>query len=229
MTIPDYSEMKSSRSAAIKVGDPTYFTGNPCKHGHIAKRLTSNGTCTDCASENLKRWLTSDYGGNKRKEYHKKYMRERRGKSFACYETWTPEDQNLANLVCENGRNYAVEWARRNPAKARDKKARIRESTPEWVDFSEMDEIYFQAHLLSQSTGILHVVDHIEPLYGKTCCGLNVPWNLQALPAHLNREKSNSRTWTHPDYEVPNTIKMKMPGTSPGTFTEILLQGSQSP
>ena len=37
-----------SRSEALKTGAHRYFTGRPCKHGHIAERLTSNGSCQEC-------------------------------------------------------------------------------------------------------------------------------------------------------------------------------------
>lgn len=33
-----------AKAAALK----RYFPGTPCKHGHIAERLTSNGTCLEC-------------------------------------------------------------------------------------------------------------------------------------------------------------------------------------
>jgi len=29
-------------------GLPRYFTGKPCKHGHVAERLTSSGECVEC-------------------------------------------------------------------------------------------------------------------------------------------------------------------------------------
>lgn len=36
------------RAEAIKTGSKLYFTGLPCKHGHIAPRFTNNSTCKEC-------------------------------------------------------------------------------------------------------------------------------------------------------------------------------------
>lgn len=36
---------------------PKYFTGKPCKYGHIANRITANGTCVEC-SHVQGGWLT---------------------------------------------------------------------------------------------------------------------------------------------------------------------------
>lgn len=38
----------TSRSDAKRVGEKTYFTGQPCIHGHIAKRYTRSGGCAEC-------------------------------------------------------------------------------------------------------------------------------------------------------------------------------------
>lgn len=38
------------RMAAAKLGKLLYYTGKPCKHGHIAARYTSSGSCTQCLS-----------------------------------------------------------------------------------------------------------------------------------------------------------------------------------
>jgi hypothetical protein len=38
-----------TRRQAIQQNLPRYFTGQPCKNGHIAVRYTRNGTCEFCA------------------------------------------------------------------------------------------------------------------------------------------------------------------------------------
>lgn len=37
-----------NRKDAWKAGKLRYFTGNPCKNGHIAERYVSNSCCTGC-------------------------------------------------------------------------------------------------------------------------------------------------------------------------------------
>ncbi len=36
------------RAEAMALGLTHYFTGKPCHHGHVAKRYTNHGTCTEC-------------------------------------------------------------------------------------------------------------------------------------------------------------------------------------
>ena len=65
-----------------------------------------------------------------------------------------------------------------------------------WVDKSEIKRIYRECAEVSARTGVKHHVDHIVPLLHPDVCGLDVPWNLQILPADENHEKSN---WFDPD------------------------------
>jgi len=37
-----------SRAEAKAKGLKRYFTGKPCKHGHVAERQVFNATCVDC-------------------------------------------------------------------------------------------------------------------------------------------------------------------------------------
>src|ERR1035437_7765743 len=37
-----------SRAEAVAIGASRYFTGLPCKHGHVAERQTANASCFGC-------------------------------------------------------------------------------------------------------------------------------------------------------------------------------------
>ena len=37
-----------TRTDALRLGAKTYYTGNPCRYGHISYRYTSSGACADC-------------------------------------------------------------------------------------------------------------------------------------------------------------------------------------
>lgn len=49
-----------SRKDAIQRGAIRYFTGKPCKNGHISERYTKKSTCVDCDSERHKAENLSD-------------------------------------------------------------------------------------------------------------------------------------------------------------------------
>jgi len=36
------------RNSAISTGKTVYYTGKPCKNGHVVQRYTSNGACLEC-------------------------------------------------------------------------------------------------------------------------------------------------------------------------------------
>ena len=45
-----------SRAEAIKQGLKRYFTGKPCKHGHVAEREVFNATCVECERAAAKKY-----------------------------------------------------------------------------------------------------------------------------------------------------------------------------
>lgn len=57
------------RKIAKERGLKRYFTGKPCKHGHIAERSTANGVCIECAVS-----MRDPYDPSKRRE---KYLRSK--------------------------------------------------------------------------------------------------------------------------------------------------------
>lgn len=77
---------------------------------------------------------------------------------------------------------------------SRTRKAALKQRTPEWLTdemYDQLKQIYIQCKEISDSTGILHHVDHIVPLFGDSVSGLHVPWNLQIITAKENLSKSN--------------------------------------
>jgi hypothetical protein len=41
----------STKAEAKKLGKQFYFTGKPCRRGHVALRNTSNAVCRSCQSD----------------------------------------------------------------------------------------------------------------------------------------------------------------------------------
>jgi len=73
-----------------------------------------------------------------------------------------------------------------------EKQKRTKHATPAWADKESIKEIYQLAAKLTESTGIMHEVDHIVPLTNKLVCGLHVPHNLRVVTFEENRKKSNT-------------------------------------
>lgn len=68
------------------------------------------------------------------------------------------------------------------------------QATPKWLTslhFQQIQIFYDSASALTKEFGVPMEVDHIIPLKGKNVSGLHVPWNLQVLFMHENRQKSN--------------------------------------
>ena len=54
------NDLPQSRSAAKLIGLSHYFTGVPCKHGHVENRLVSTGACAQCMRERQRARLVND-------------------------------------------------------------------------------------------------------------------------------------------------------------------------
>jgi len=190
----DTSTLPKSRAAAKATDAKYYFTGEPCKHGHVAPRKTK-GACTECLrvdwekrnvarAEYFRQYNQSEIA----KETKRKYYEKNRDAIIA---------RSQARPLSEK-RRYQKAWKDRNQlwvradTKARRRKHRI--ATPKWLtrrQKSEIRQLYQIAMTMTKTTGEQYVVDHIVPLRSEFVCGLHVPWNLRVITREENLAKSN--------------------------------------
>jgi len=96
------------------------------------------------------------------------------------YSVWAESNRNVT-------RSIAKRWREQNPSKraayeAKRRAQKLRATLPGYD--AEIMQIYIDCPPGME-------VDHIEPLNGKTTCGLHVPWNLQYLTPLANQRKGN--------------------------------------
>lgn len=179
-----------SRDSALAEGKKFYFTGLPCKNGHVAERYVSSRNCVTC-------WRARASA-----RYHRDPEADKQRINLWRKQNWQRElkrqrDRNAANL--SRRREVSKKSAKKNRHKHRAYSAfmcslrheRVRLATPAWADLAAMRSFYDQARSLSDATGIPHHVDHIVPIKGRNVCGLHVQNNLQVLTATANLSKRN--------------------------------------
>jgi len=145
-----------------------------CKSCESARNKIKNQNNRERRLATAKKWRdnnkeTRDAGVNRWREQNPERIRQ-------IYRDWRDANKDRAN----------ANWMRREAGK--------KNRTPSWLTEEHLSQIkdhYWLAADLKAVTGEDYHVDHIVPLNGKEVCGLHVPWNLQVLPADINRSKSN--------------------------------------
>lgn len=187
-------EHPKTRAEAKATGAKYYFTGLPCKHGHIALRKTK-GACVECIKVETVKYA------DKRAEYFIEYNRREDIKEKK--NQWYQDNREAViararTRPAEKLREYRDAWKANNlvqvRASTKARRRKHREATPPWLTSrqkSEIRHLYQIAITMTQTTGEQYVVDHIVPLRSPVVCGLHVPWNLRVITQEENLRKSN--------------------------------------
>ena len=184
----------TTRKEAKATGATHYYTGEPCKHGHIALRKTK-GACVECLKIEWQKGNESRAGYFK--EYNKRDDIKDRKSDWYQANRDAVIDRAKTRPV-EKLREYRNVWKENNVLQVRaDTKARRRkhrDATPPWLtrkQKTEIRQLYQIAITMTKTTGEQYVVDHIVPLRSPDVCGLHVPWNLRVITQEENLKKSN--------------------------------------
>jgi hypothetical protein len=178
----------ASQAEALRQNVTYYYTGKPCKHGHLSERFAKNRNCRECLRirnrERTKRDYWIDYGDDAYKE-------KKRKSAIKYY-------QSRAHKRATRIRRHF------------ERKSRV--ATPRGV--TEIRRLYLEAQLLTIDSGVKHEVDHIIPLIHDQVCGLSVPANFQILTKAQNRRKA-SRFNQDEQSKIQMQLIKKAPGEGP--------------
>lgn len=168
-----------------------YFTGRPCKSGHISIRY-KDGKCAACLAIASAEWQSKN--PEKVKKAKRKYLEENRDKHYRSVERWQAENRHRL-------RSYVSEWVKRNPERKRILNQRRRSLLKgSGGSFTSLDLFLI---LLSQdgkcpACGVeildAYQIDHIIPV---SKGGSGLPSNIQCLcaPCNLSKGSKNYEQW----------------------------------
>lgn len=122
-----------TRKAAKAAGATYYFTGKPCKHGHVAKRLASNGSCHACWQEKYDRERVAIIA--KASEWNRVNRSRRseitRQSNARCAERVRARRKKYAEANRERISQVNRAWRKANPDKRRRNEKLYRKRHPE--------------------------------------------------------------------------------------------------
>ena len=208
-----------TRAEAIERGLKRYFTGRPCKHGHIAERFVKGCLCYGCTDANAKRWIAQnkprkDAVDAAYRAEHREALRDKANARYAGNVAYRETIKSQARAWGKENPDRAQarwnEWVAANPERRAEhnrtwrranlgavafwsamRRATVRKATPMWADAGAIQAVYERAAELTEATGVPHEVDHFYPLRSRLVCGLHVHENLQVLTEFENRSKGN--------------------------------------
>lgn len=206
-----------SRADAIARGLNRYFTGKPCKHGHLSERVTTTYDCIECRrtiyrerdADNHRARLKKYRDNNldkARQSWNEYYARNRDSRLARNRELYDPEkkahqwakySKENRDAIRSRGRAYQKKNAEKFAAKSALLRAGFRARNSE-LDCLAFDEAFALCKTRAIETGVSWSVDHMIPLRAKNASGLHCAANLQVIPSAINTRKGNRMWLTQP-------------------------------
>lgn len=187
-----------SEAAARAQGLKHYFTGKPCKRGHLSKRLVSNRHCVDCDRENYDAWTAKNI--DKSRAYGRAWYDRNKEQEQA--------KQRVANMTPEQKERdqlHQQAYRERHPERARESVKRNNHKRRAQMKGTLSPDIYQRLHVAQRGqcvycrTSLDEVTPHLDHIMPLALGGSNTDENVQLLCPTCNTSKGS----THPDeYEA---------------------------
>lgn len=177
--------MKTAAEARA-AGAKMYFTGRPCKQGHVSPRWTMGSICVECGRTSQRKHYAATLDESKARVA--KWQKQNQERVLAIKAAY--RDRNR-EVLRQRSREYHERKPEIATQSAASRRASRRRAQPPWVRPADLRAIYKEARRVTRDTGVEHSVDHIIPLRHPLVCGLHVPWNLQVMPLAKNKIKAN--------------------------------------
>lgn len=182
------TQQSTSKAEAILAGTKHYYTGLPCKNGHLADRITNSGHCVLCLKEarNARRKLSPErhrklqtlYSERNKQKNPERFRELKRQRSRRAREKNPSENYRMVK-----------EWREKNPQKFLDQLHRRRQ-TNGTHNHEDISRILLQQKgrcgYCRKSLGKKFHRDHIMPI---ALGGTNDAKNIQLLCPKCNQKK----------------------------------------
>ena len=180
----------TSRKEAVEKGLKFYFTGKPCKHGHVSKRYTAKSYCVECSRLSA---LESQSKNPERKRQNQKRYESRNKERLKCRYLENKEDYS------ERSKSYYIKNRDKIIEKSKLYAAKNRESVLEkkrnyYKNNKHKTKFRVRA---AASNSIRNVMDairknNLEKVEGKNS---KVNFNINEFKAHIEGLFVDGMSW----------------------------------
>ena len=194
-----------SRKEAKARGLTRYFTGKPCKHGHIAERDTGAGRCVECN----RNWARAEDKGIKAKRTRRYYASnievcrekardysktDKARKVQQLYRKKHPKKRRILQKAWrEQNPDYAAEHREANRGKYQSycasRRNRMDKVVATTIEQMMIDNIYADCAALNAEAGFIRF--HVHHKWPVSKGGPHLPWNLVVITQEENNRIGN--------------------------------------